>query len=381
LNYPGQVDILPVESRSDFHRFIDLPYQLYKKEPNWVPPLRVTQRNLFNPSHLFWQKNPHQFFIAVKNGRCIGRIVSFVNRQHNRFFNTTDGFWGFLEAENDEAVFRKLFQAAEQFLKEHHCRQFIGPMNPDIHNELGILVQGFETPPYIMLTYNHPYYEELICKYGFSKLKDFYSYKMDSSQCLVSNKMEKVGQRLLQKYSLGIRTPDMNCFQQELEHFHAIYNNAFAEHWGFVPIPKDEFLMLAKDMKSIIDPRIVLILEYGNEPIAFLLSLPNINEILVTIRNGRLWPLGIFKLLLGRRNIEAVRVITVAVKKKYQHLGLGALLYPELMKRGLQYGYNHGEISWVVEDNKVMNSLARQLTGEPYKTYRIYSRVIDSTSC
>jgi hypothetical protein len=365
--------VIPVQTRSEFNRFIEFPYQLYKHEPNWTPPLRITQKQLFGKQYVFWQKNPHRFFIALKNNRCVGRIAAFVNKAHNVFMQSSDGFFGFIEAENDGDVFAALIKASVDFLREQKCNTIIGPMNPDIHNELGILVKGFDTPPYIMLTYHYNYYDKFLKQQRLMKYKDFYAYQLLASQYVPSQKMERVAKLLMQKYLLHIRTPDMKKFVQELEHFHTIYNDAFSDHWGFVPIPKDEFLLLAKDMKHIIDPRLVLIVEYNNEPAGFLLTLPNINEILVNIRSGRLLPSGIFKILFGKKNIKTARVITAAVKKKYQHLGLGSLLYPELMKRGASYGYSEAELSWVVEDNAVMNTIAKELCGEPYKTYRLYA--------
>ncbi|CAN5612565.1 hypothetical protein BH10BAC3_BH10BAC3_14060 [soil metagenome] len=376
MNIYSDIRIIPVKTRNEINSFINFPYTLYRDEKNWVPPLRITQKSLFNAEHIFWKKNKNQFFLAMKNGSCAGRIVAFVNNQHNIHFNTTDGFFGFLEAHDDPAIFDALLDAAIDFLKQNKCNKIIGPMNPDIHNELGTLVQGFETPGYIMLTYNFNYYDLSIQQCGFNKLRDFYSYKMNEPQYHSSPKMERVQKQLLDKYAIRLRTPDMKNFKQELEYFNAIYNDAFRDHWGFVPISKDEFFSLAKDMKSIIDPRMVLIAEYKDDPIAFLLSLPNINEILVTIRNGRLLPTGIFKLLWGKKNIGSIRVITAAVKKKYERLGIGALLYPELMRRALQFGYTTGELSWIVEDNVQMNSIAKQLAGAPYKTYRIYSKQI-----
>jgi GNAT superfamily N-acetyltransferase len=263
------------------------------------------------------------------------------------------------------------------FLQTNKCKKIIGPMNPDIHNELGTLVNGYDIPPYFMLTHNFSYYDDYIKQEGFKKLQDFYSYIFEESRFIPSAKMERVGQVLTNKHDIQIRNPDMKKFLQELEHFHAIYNDAFRAHWGFVPIPKDEFLLLAKDMKSVIDPRMVLIVEYKNEPIAFLLCLPNLNEILIKIKNGRLLPTGIFKILTGKKKIRSLRVITAAVKQSYQHWGIGALLYPEAMKRALQCGYKKTELSWVAEDNTVMNTIARELAGDPYKTYRLYSKNID----
>jgi hypothetical protein len=370
------IEVAEVKTKQQLNSFTELPYALYKNDLNWVPPLRITQSQILNSRFLFWKKNPHCFFIAKQNGKCVGRIVAFINKAHNEFLKRTDGFFGFLEAENNEEVFQKLLHAVIEFLKAQGCTKIIGPMNPDIHNELGILVKGFDSPPFFMLTHHYPYYNEMLIQQELSKYEDFYSYKMDSTKYVPSTKMERVGKMLMQKYQLKIRTPDMKKFMQELEYFHDIYNDAFVDHWGFVPIPKDEFLLLAKDMKSIIDPRLVLILEYNNEPIAFLLTLPNANELFIKIKNGRLLPTGIFKILFGRKHIKTARVITAAVKKKYQHLGLGALLYPELMKRGIEYGYKEAELSWVAEDNIVMNTIAKELCGGSYKTYRLYSKNI-----
>lgn len=376
MNSPTNIQLVEVKTKQQLKTFIEFPYALYKNEPNWVPPLRLTQTQILNPNFLFWKKNPHQFFIAVKNNKCVGRIAAFVNKTHNDFLKRNDGFFGFLEAENDETIFEALINAATDFLKQHNCNKIIGPMNPDIHNELGILVNGFDSPPYFMLTHHYSYYNEMLAQRGLTKYEDFYSYKMDSSKYAPSAKMERVGKLLMHKYPLTIRTPNMKKFLQELEYFHEIYNDAFTDHWGFVPIPKDEFLLLAKDMKSIIDPRLVLILEFNKQPIGFLLTLPNANELFIKIKNGRLLPTGIFKILFGRKHIQTARVITAAVKKKYQHLGLGSLLYPELMKRGLAYGYKEAELSWVAEDNAIMNFIAKELCGEPYKTYRLYTKDI-----
>jgi GNAT superfamily N-acetyltransferase len=371
------VQIVPVQTNAARRRFINLPYKLYRNEPNWVPPLRLVQNKLFASDHLFWKKNPHQFFIAIKNKRCAGRIATFVNKHYNSHLQVTHGFFGFLEAENDAIVFRALFDAADQFLKQQGCTQVIGPMNPDIHNELGILVQGFQAPSYIMLTYHFPYYDEQIKAHGFSKFQDFFSYKMDASRYKASLKMDRVGAKLLQRHQISIRTPDIKNFEKELELFHSIYNDAFADHWGFVPMPKDEFLLLAKDMKKLIDTRMVLIAEHDNQPIAFVLAIPNINVLLHKIPDGRLFPFGIFKLLMNKNKIRSIRIITAAVRKKYQHWGLGAVLFPDLMKRALEFRYEECELSWVAEDNKVMNAIAMQLAGAPYKTYRLYKKVIE----
>lgn len=368
------IEIIEVKTAAQLRRFISFPYTFYRNDPDWVPPLRLTQRQLFSHKHPFWKKNPHRFFLARRDGRYVGRIAAFVNLEHNIHFTARDGFFGYLEAENDADLFRALLDAATGFLKEQGCSNMIGPMNFDIHNELGVLVEGFGSPPYFMLTHNFPYYDEQIRGQGWQPLKDFYAYLLEKKQFVPTPRMQRVAAALATRYGIRIRHPDMNNFRQELEHFHKIYNDAFTGHWGFVPIPRDEFVLLAKDLKSIIDPRLVLIAEYRDEPVAFLLCLPNLNEILLRIRNGRLLPTGIFKILAGKKKIKTVRVITAAVMHAHQHRGIGALLYPALMTAALQAGYQQGELSWVAEDNEVMNGIAKELEARVYKRYRLYGK-------
>ena len=269
-----------------------------------------------------------------------------------------------------------MLNTAEEFVKKQNGESVTGPMNPSLHYELGVLVNGFEQPPYFMLTHNYNYYDELIKQSGYSKLKDFYSYKLNSSQYVPTEKMERVRSFLQKKYDVTIRNASLKHFDRELDILFTLYNDAFTGHWGFTPMEKNEFRLLAKDMKAIIDPRMILIAEINKQPVAFLLCLPNFNEVFTRIKNGRLFPFGIFKFLTRRKKIKSARVITVAVKKSHEHLGLGALLYPEIMKRGLLYGYHDCELSWVVEDNFIMNRIALDLGAIPYKTYRLYSKKI-----
>lgn len=369
-----EVTIRDVNQKKRLKIFIHFPYHLNKNNRNWVPPLLITQKQLFNTKHLFWKRNPYQFLLAYRNGKCVGRVAAFVNLGHNLFHNSRQACFGFLEAENDVEVFKELLNAAENFAMQNNCNEIIGPLNPDLHNELGVLTDGFETPPYFMLTHNYSYYDEQIKRCGYAKLKDFYSYKLDATQYVPTEKMKRVMSFLRNRHKIKLRNADMKFFNKELDILYTIYNDAFIGHWGFTPIQKDEFALLAKDMKSVIDPRLVLIAEMNEEPIAFLLCIPNFNEVFIKIKNGILFPTGIFKFLSGKKKIKSARVITVAVKKKYQYLGVGALLYEEIMKRGLQLNYHECELSWVVEDNITMNKVAQDLLANPYKTYRLYSK-------
>ena len=370
------VSIQPVSCKKDLNLFIQFPYALNKNNGNWVPPLLLSQKELLTEKHLFWQRNPHRFFLAFKEGRCVGRIAAFVNLEHNAHHQINQGCFGFLEAENDSDIFSQLFSAAEAFIQQNNCTEIIGPLNPSLHYELGVLVTGFTTPSYFMLTYNYSYYDEQIKLSGYSVLKDFYSYKLERRQYRPTEKMKRVSAFLHQKYKVHIRQANLKLFKEELNIFHSLYNNAFVSHWGFTPMEKEEFFLLAKDLKAIIDPRMILIAEINDEPVAFLLCVPNLNETLQKIKNGRLFPWGIFKFLLGRKKIKSIRVITAAVKCSHKHLGLGALLYPEIMKRGAEFNYDEGELSWVAEDNDMMKQVANDLGAVPYKTYRLYSKTL-----
>jgi hypothetical protein len=374
------ITIQVVGNKTDLNTFIQFPYKLYNKCGSWVPPLLLSQKQLLDKHHLFWVRNPHCFFLALKEGRCVGRIAAFINKEHNEYHNSSQGFFGFLEAIEDPAVFNTLFKAAEEYISGYGCRTIIGPFNPSLHYELGVLTKGFDRPPYFMLTHNFDYYGKCILSSGYNGLKDFYSYKLDAKQFKPTPKMERVKSHLHKRYPLIIRNANLKEFDNELDIIYEIYNDAFVGHWGFTPIEKEEFRILAKDMKSIVDPKLVLIAELNMEPVAFLLCLPNFNEVFIKIKNGRLFPFGILKLLTGKNKIKTVRVITAAVKKKYQHLGIGAALYPEIMKRAIDGNYNTGELSWVVEDNYEMNRIANDLGAEAYKTYRIYSKEIGEST-
>ena len=374
MNDADPIKIVEAKTSAQKKQFIHFPYRLYNGEKNWVPPLLITQKKLFTEKNIFWRKNPHCFFLALKNEKCVGRVAAFINGQHNNWFKVNDGFFGFLEAEDDQNIFDKLLVAAENFLNQFSCTQIIGPMNPDIHNELGVLTDGFDSPPYFMLTHNHRYYEGRIKTCGYSKLKDFYSYLLPISGYVPTPKMERVSAALRKRNNITIRNPEIKNFKQELAVLYEIYNDAFTGHWGFSPINKDEFMELAKDLRSIVDTRIILIAEIKNEPVAFLLCLPNLNELLVKMRSGKLFPFNFIKILTGKKKIKSARVITVAVKKAYQHLGIGSLLYPEIMKRGVQCNYTTSELSWVAEDNDVMKQIAASLCADRYKTYRLYVR-------
>jgi hypothetical protein len=367
------VEIREVKSKNEWRSFKNLPWVINKDDKKWVPPLRVSIDELFNlKTHPFWSTVSHGFFIAVKNKEVVGRIAVSFPKQNNKAI----GHWGFLEAKDDAAIFNSLLEKAEAILGEKGCKKIIGPLNPGINYELGVLTDGFDYPPYFMLSHNPRYYDGYIKMAGHQKEKDFYSYIIAKEEYNSTSKINRVIDGLTRRRKISIRTVDTKNFDEELKLLFDIYNDAFEKHWGFSAMPADEFRYMAKDFNKIIDPDLIFFIYYDSEPAGFLLSLPNINEILIKIRNGKLFPFGFLKYLYLKNKIRTFRIITIAIKQKFQHLGLGSFLYQAVAKRSVEKGYYQAELSWVIENNITMNKAAMEMGGKIYKTYRLYSKEI-----
>ncbi len=367
------ITIRPVSSRKDLMAFIKLPWKIYRDDPNWVPPLIVDRlKFLSKTKNPFFRHNPTEFFLAYKNGELVGRIAAIYNKQHNEFHNDRVGFFGFLEGINDPRVFQALLDTAKDWLRQYQRDFIMGPMNPSTNDEIGFLYEGYEYPPFFMMTHNPPYYNELLQALGYEKVKDVWAYMIDKAHLVVSDKLRRVSEAVLKKLPVSIRTVNLKNFRQELEIIRDIYNDAWSRNWGFVPLTPDEFDFIANDFKRIIDPELVLIAEFKGNPVGFALTLPNYNEVFKKIRNGRLLPTGWLTFLFNKNKIKGVRVITLGVKQQYQPFGLGSVFYMETIQRGLAKGYDHAEMSWILEDNDLMNRAALMLGGRVYKRYRIY---------
>lgn len=367
------IEIRAIRSSREMLDFIKFPWKIYASDPNWVPPLLADRKKfLSREKNPFFKDNPAEFYLAYRNGEVVGRIAAIINHQHNRFHNDKTGFFGFLEAVNDREVFQALLNTAKEWLKERGCDSMQGPMNPSTNDECGFLIDGFDTPPYFLMTHNPKYYVEILESLGYQKAKDLYAYYIDTGIVKLGDKLRRVEQSIRERFPIQIRTVNLKNFNQELAIIREIYNDAWERNWGFVPMTPAEFDFLANDFKKIIDPRVVLVGEVNGEAIGFLLAMPDYNRIFKKIPNGRLFPFGVFTFLLNKKKINSLRVITLGIKQKYQPLGLGALFYLEIVRRGPECGYNSAEMSWVLEDNDQMNRAARLLGGRIHKTYRIY---------
>jgi hypothetical protein len=372
----SSIEILPVRTPQDMRQFIRLPWKIYKEDPCWVPPLIMDMKKLLDRSkNPFFEHSTADFFLARRNGEYVGRIAAILNNNHNRFHSENIAFFGFFESVNDTAVSDALLDQATQWAKDHGTTEIRGPMNYSTNDTVGLLIEGFDTSPFIMMTHNPPYYANLIEKAGFEKSMDLYAWYLETKNGL-NPKIARVGEKVLKDEGIRIRTFDKKRFDEEVPIIQKIYNDAWSHNWGFVPMTDAEFAHMAKDLKAILDPRIVLIAEKNEEPVAFSLMLPDFNDVLKRI-NGRLFPFGLPLVLYHSRNIIRLRNVALGIVKKVQNSsGLGAALYYESFRQGVAAGYRICEFSWTLETNQLINRSMRLFGANIYKRYRVYGKGI-----
>lgn len=365
-----------VKTQSQFRDFINLPWQLFKKNPNWVPPLRMTVKNYLNVDKNPFYKHSVLTMWNVYNGkRCVGRIASIIDENHNNFHNEKTCFWGFFEAIEDGKVSKLLFNAVKKWAEKNDMDMLRGPMNPSTNHECGLQISGFEKDPYFMMPMNPPYYAKLVDEYGFSKAKDLYAWLGTTKDNTVDQRRIRIANKQISKKRYSFRSLNMKDFKNEINRLFEIYNNAWEKNWGFVPMTRAEFNHMSKELKAIINPRLCVMVEVDNEPVGFSLAVPNLNQVTKRIRSGRLLPFGIIKLLWFTKikpSIDTYRIITLGVKKQYQAAGLAPILYQKTEEIMRELHVREAELSWVLDDNHAMNSAIENLGAQCYKTYRIY---------
>ena len=368
----SNIDIAAVAGGRELKEFIEFPYTLYRSDPHWVPPLRTAVKELLDrKNHAFYSNAEAEFFLARRHGRVAGRIAGIIDRNHNQFHGENAGFFGFFESEDDPAVARALLTAAREWTFQRGAQVLRGPVNPSTNYECGILIEGFDTDPMIMMTYNPAYYPVLMEKAGLQKAKDLYAYG-GSAQKLDITKIERVASRALAKNGVRIRPIDMKNFNVEVLRIWQIYNSAWTRNWGFVPMSREEFFRMGKEMKQILKPELVLIGEVKDCVVGFALALPNVNHALKKA-NGSLLPTGLLRILYYQRLIKDVRVLALGVTDEYRTSGVAAGFYATLVRNALRLGYDgECELSWILEDNVLMNRSAELMGVKRHKTYRIY---------
>jgi len=369
------IKIVPVRSRRERMKFIKLPWKIYKGDKFWVPPLISDQKKLLDQKkNPFYKHSEVELFLAMSDGEPVGRIAAIVNHNHNRFHNEKVGFFGFFECIDNYEVAEELLNSAKEWLRQKGMEIMRGPANPSSNDTWGLLLEGFDSSPVIMMTYNPPYYLEFMERYGLRKSKDLYAYFMDKNVTM-PEKFHQIAEQVARRENIRIRNLNLKDFKAEVERIKYIYNNAWARNWGFVPMTDEEFDHLAKDLKPIVDPDLVFIAEVNGEPAGFSLTLPDYNQALRRI-NGRLFPFGLVKLLWYSKKIDMVRVLTLGVIHKYQKLGIASVFYLKTYEKGIEKGYYKGEFSWILEDNVLMNRALKRMGAKIYKKYRIYEMEI-----
>lgn len=367
--------IRPVKSRRDLRRFVQFPYDFYRGNPFWVPPLRMDQFEVLNPrKNPFFEHGRMQLFLAFgADGKVIGRIAAIINGMHLKTHNDEAGFFGFFETQERFETGAALLDAAAAWLQEQGMHTMRGPVNPSLNDPSGLLVDGFDRVPAIMMTYNPPYYENYLERWGLVRVMTMWAYYIHRKHVAIDRMRRGAAVIYRRNPGLSVRTLDMSRFGEEVATIREIYNDAWSDNWGFVPITDNEFAHLAKAMKSIVDPRICFFVELNNEPVGFTICLPDINPALQRLPNGRLLPFGLAKLLILTKyaGVRDVRMPLMGVRKAYHGRALDVLPVLETMERATGYGYQSSETSWVLDNNHVLKNLLSSINAVVDKEYAI----------
>jgi GNAT superfamily N-acetyltransferase len=371
---PPAIRIKEVHTRRALKQFITLPWKIYRGNPYWVPPLISEEKKLLSPgSNPFWDHAERELFIAFRGDQAVGRIAAILDRDFISYHNEQTGYFGFFECLDDREAARALFSAAEAWLKDRGLKKMIGPLNPSTNATCGLLLEGYDSPPKLMMPYTLPYYHPLLEGCGLAKARDLLAFHIPVPEKM-NQRLEKIAV-VLKKRGLNVRNIRMKEFHQELKLVREIYNSAWSENWGFVPITEAEIEHMAKELKPLVVPELVFFAEYKGKPVGFYLVLPDYNQVIKKM-NGKMGPLQIITFLLGRRKITDIRLMMAGIEEEYRKKGLDGLLYLESARAARDLGYKDSEISWLLEDNLLVIRATEMMGGTLSKKYRIYQKSI-----
>ncbi len=364
-----------VNAKKELKTFITLPWKVYREDPNWVPPLiSEIKERLNKEKNPFFEHADMDLFLAYKNNEVTGRIAAVLDQNHNRFHNEKIVFFGLYESLDDLSTASTLLERVAEWGRERDMEVLRGPMSLSMNDECAFLLEGFDSPPVIMMPYNPPYYIELMEKCGMVKAKDLYAFYMTRDHDTVQ-KVNAIVERAREQLQIKPRKINMKKLDEEAKRIQHIYNQAWEKNWGFVPWTQLEMDYMVNKLKQFADPNLIIIAEDEKEPVGFAFGLPNYNEVLRKM-NGRITPLSILKFLIYRKKIKGMRGMVFGVIKKYRQTGLSYLLYSELERNALEQGYEWGETSWQLEDNEAINRFVESVGGRVYKKYRIFEKKI-----
>lgn len=373
----NQVTIVPVSGRRETKDFVLFPFRLYRDDPYWVPPLIGDRMDHFDP-----QKNPFfehaevRLFRALRDGETVGTIAAIADEKHVEVWNESVGFFGEFECIDDPAVAHALLDAAREWLAARGREVMRGPLNMNINEEVGLLVDGFDGPPAVMMTYNPPYYQRLLEGYGLTKAKDLHAYKVDIAAIApdlsnVPDRVKRMAKVAVERYKVEMRQVNLRDIAGELEHIKKIYRTAWEKNWGAIPMTDAEMEHLADSLVKIADPRLLYLAFIDGQPVGVFLALPDLNQVAIHM-GGRLLPFGWLQFLWYRRKINGLRVMIMGVLEEHRLKGIDALFYLEATRRSKEMGIEWGEMSWILEDNFKVRRGIEMMGGWVYRTYRLY---------
>lgn len=364
-----------VQSHVDREAFIRLPMKLYAHSHQYVPHLLMERRDFIDPKkNPFFDHADVQLFLAEEKGTVVGRVAAIINHAHNEFHDEKTGFFGMLDTVNDRQLVAELLDTCARWLSERGMERMRGPANFSTNDECGLLVDGFEGPPVFMMTWNPSYLAEHVASTELEPVMDLYAWHI-SKEDLPLEPLIKKAEAIRRRTPVTVRKARLKKLEQEVELAFGIYNRAWEKNWGFVPMTQAEFMHAAKDLKWVLDEDLLYFAELDGDAVGFSLALPDFNQVLKRV-NGKLFPFGWWKLLRGKKQIDTIRVITMGVLPEYRSRGIDVLLYFKTIEEGIAKGYRHAELSWVLENNDVMNHIAARLGARRYRTYRFYERPV-----
>ncbi|MGC8766264.1 MAG: N-acetyltransferase [Brevinematia bacterium] len=377
--------MVEVRSPRSIDEFIKVSFLIQGSDPNWVPPIIMDLRKKLNKKKSsFLKHNEAEFFIAYKNGNIAGRIAAIENNIHNERYKKKDGFFGFFECINDQEVANSLFDKASEWLKSKGLNTMYGPANYSTNDEVGLLVEGFTTPPFVMMPHNPEYYKNLIENYGFKKAKDLYAWYYDPT-LPIDERLTSLVDKILGRGNFRVRYLNLKNMKAEVDRIIEIYHDSWSENYMFIPLTEEEKKETAEFLASIVYPDMVIIIETSDgEPVAFSATVHNLNEVLIKYRTQNLNLLNIQQLLAlayrlyikPKNKFETGRLLLAGVKKKYRKIGLDLVLYVFSYRNSVKRGYKYGELSWTLEDNFLINEGIKKMGGRVHKIYRIYYKEI-----
>lgn len=374
----SDVDVEEARSRRGRDAFLHLPWSIYANDPQWVPPLLLERREFISPKHPFLKHGAAALFIARRAGRDVGRIMASDDPHYNQCHGSNTGCFGMFESIDDPQVAHALLDSAAAWLRARGRTEIMGPIDYSTNYTCGLLIDGFDTPPRVMMNHNPPYYARLLESWGLEKAKDLWAWWFTADEKLLTMWSARY-RRLTERGGFKVRPFHKREAKLDIQRSKAVYDGAWQKNWGYVPMTDAEFFHFAESLMGLVDPSLLLLAEVDGRPVGFALTLPDFNEALKPL-NGRLFnwglPLGLLKFRRNCRKIVTGRLVALGVLETHRRRGITEMLILRTLENGLALGFKHAELSWTLEDNTLINQAIEAVGAKVYKTYRIYQKRI-----